>query len=74
MCRVVEHRGDQVRLLYDLSDSTSLTQKIVASSVLPKTKILVIEDHKFYYTFLHVVFRPQSLLEPTSDQTGSDIN
>jgi hypothetical protein len=74
MCRIVEHRGDHVHLLYDLPDSMSLTQKIVASSVLPITEILAIEDHKFYDTFLHVAFRPQSLLEPTSDQTSSNIN
>jgi hypothetical protein len=52
--RVVEHHGDYVRLLYDLSDGTSLTQKIITSSVLSITEILVIEVHKFYYTFLHV--------------------
>jgi hypothetical protein len=74
MCYVVEHRGDHVRLLYDLPDSTSLTQKIVASSVFPITKILAIEDHKLNITFLHVAFGSQSLIEPTSDQTGSDTN
>jgi hypothetical protein len=74
MCHVVEHRGDHVCLLYDLLDSTSLTQKIVASSVLPITEILVIEDHKLSNTFLHIAFESQSLLEPTSDQTGSDTN
>jgi hypothetical protein len=31
MCRVVKRRGDHVRLLYDLLDGTSLTQKIVAN-------------------------------------------
>jgi hypothetical protein len=74
MCRVVERHGDRVRLLYDLPDSTSLTQKIVASSILPITEILTIEDHKFYDTFLFVAFGSQSLLEPTSDQTSSDTN
>jgi hypothetical protein len=74
MCRVVEHHGDHVRLLYDLLDGTSLTQKIVASSILPITEILAIEDHKFYDTFLHVAFGSQSLLELTSDQIGSDTN
>jgi hypothetical protein len=56
MCRVVERRGDHIWLLYDLSDGTSLTQKIVASSVLTITEILAIEDHKLYMTFLHVNF------------------
>jgi hypothetical protein len=60
--------------MYDLLDGTSLTQKIDASSVLPITEILVIEDHKLDMTFLHVAFRSQSLLKPTSDQTGSDTN
>jgi hypothetical protein len=32
------------------------------------------EDHKLYRTFLHVAFGSQSLLKPTSDQTGSDTN
>jgi hypothetical protein len=74
MCRVVEHHRDHVRLLYDLPDGTSLTQKIVASSVLLITKILSIKDHKLYGTFLHVAFGSQSLLKPTSDQIGSDTN
>jgi hypothetical protein len=74
MCRVVERRGDHVRLMYDLLDDTSLTLKIVASSVLPITKILAIKDHKLHNTFLHVAFESQSLLKPTSDQTGSDTN
>jgi hypothetical protein len=52
----------------------TLAQKIVASSVFPVTEILAIEDHKLNSTFLHVVFRSQSLLKPTSDQTGSDTN
>jgi hypothetical protein len=69
MCHIVERHGDHVHLLYDIPDSTSLTQKTVASSVLPITEILAIEDHKFYGTFLHVAFESQSLLEPTSDQT-----
>jgi hypothetical protein len=74
MCRVVERRGDHICLLYDLPNSTSLTHKIVASSVLPITEILTIEDHKLNNTFLYVIFGLQSLLEPTSDQTDSDIN
>jgi hypothetical protein len=60
--------------MYDLLDSTSLTQKIVASSVLPITEILSIEDHKLHITFLYVAFGSQSLLKPTSDQTGSNTN
>jgi hypothetical protein len=60
--------------MYDLPDGTSLTQKIVVSSVLPIPEILAIEDHKLDSTFLHVVFRSQSLLKPTSDHTGSDTN
>jgi hypothetical protein len=60
--------------MYDLPDGTSLTQKIVASLVLPITKIFTIEDHKLHGTFLHVIFGSQSLLKSTSDQTSSDIN
>jgi hypothetical protein len=74
MCRIVERRGDYVCLMYDLLDSMSLTQKIVASSVLPIIEILVIEDHKLHSTFLHVTFESQSLLKPTSDLTSSDTN
>jgi hypothetical protein len=74
LCRVVKCRGDQVHLLYNLSDSTSLTQKIVVSSVLPITEILAIEDHKLRCTFLHVAFRSQSPLKPTSDQIDSDTD
>jgi hypothetical protein len=71
---IVECHGNHVHLLYDLSDDMSLTQKIVASSVLPIAKSLAIEDHKLHITFLHVAFGSQSLLESTSDQTGSDTN
>jgi hypothetical protein len=60
--------------MYDLPNGTTLAQKIVASSVLLITEIIVIEDHKFYDTFLHVAFGSQSLLEPTSDQTGFHTN
>jgi hypothetical protein len=74
MCCVVERRGDHVRLLYDLSDGTSLTQKIVVSSVLPTTEVLTIEDYKLHCTFLYVAFMSQSLLESTNDQTVSDTN
>jgi hypothetical protein len=65
--RVVEHRHDHVRLLYDLPNGTTLAQKIVVSSVLPVTEILAIEDHKLDSTFLHIAFGSQSLLKPTSD-------
>jgi hypothetical protein len=74
MCRIVERHGDHIRLLYDLPHGTPLTQKIVVSSVLPITKILTIEDHKLYDTFLHVTFGSHSLLKPSSDQTGSNTN
>jgi hypothetical protein len=60
--------------MYDLPNGTTLAQKIVASSVLPITEILVIEDHELDNTFLNVAFGSQSLLKPTSDQTGSDSN
>jgi hypothetical protein len=71
---VVECSRDYVCLLNDLPNGTTLAQKIVASSVFLLTEILTIENHKLYYTFLYVAFGSQSLLEPTSDQTGSDIN
>jgi hypothetical protein len=51
-----------------------LTQEVVMSSVFSITKILVIENHKFYGTFLHVAFRSQGLLSTTSDLIGSDTN
>jgi hypothetical protein len=60
--------------VYDLLDSTSLTQKIVASSVLPITEILAIKEHKLDCTFLYIAFGSQSLLKPTSDQISSDTN
>jgi hypothetical protein len=72
--RFVERCRDHVCLLYDLPDSTSLAQKIVVCSVLLKTKILAIEDHKLHDIFLHVAFRSHNLLKPTSDQTGFDTN
>jgi hypothetical protein len=58
----------------DLPNSMTLAQEIVASSIFSVTKILVIEDYKLNNTFLHVAFRSQSRLKPTSDQTGSDTN
>jgi hypothetical protein len=60
--------------VYDLLGSTSLTKKIVASLVFSVTKILAIEDHKLHGTFVHVAFGSQSLLKPSSNQTGSDTN
>jgi hypothetical protein len=71
---VVECVGDHVHLLDDLPNGVTLAQKIIASSVFSVTEILVIEDHKLNNTFLHVTFRSQSMLKPTGDQTGSDIN
>jgi hypothetical protein len=53
--------------MYDRSNSMSLAQKIVTSMIFLVTKILVIEDHKLDSIFLHIVFKSQSLLEPTSD-------
>jgi hypothetical protein len=70
--RVVEYIGDDVRLLDDLPNGATLTQEIVAGSVLLITEILAIENDKLHNTFLHVAFGSQSLLKPTSDQTGSD--
>jgi hypothetical protein len=66
--------GDHVCLLDDLPNGETLAQKIVVNSVLPITEILTIENDKLHITFLHVVFGSQSLLKPTSDQTGSDTN
>jgi hypothetical protein len=74
LCCVVEYRRDHVRFLYDLSDGTFLTQKIVVSSVLSITKILTNKDQKLDIIFLIVAFGSQSLLDSTSDQTGSDTN
>jgi hypothetical protein len=74
MCRVVEHHRDHIRLMYDLPDGMILAQETVVSSVLLITEILTIKDHKLNDTFLHIAFGLQSLLEPTSDQTGSNTN
>jgi hypothetical protein len=71
---MVECIWDHVRLLDDLPNGATLAQKIVVSSVFLVTEILAIEDHKLNSTFLHVAFRSQSLLKPTSDQTDSDTN
>jgi hypothetical protein len=71
---VVECIGDHVRLLYDLPNGAPLAQEIVASSIFSVTEILAIKDHKLNNTFLHVAFRSQSMLKPTSDQIGSDTN
>jgi hypothetical protein len=72
--RVVERRRHHVRLMHDLLNGTTLSQKIVVSLVLSITEILAIKEHKLYSTFLHIVFGSQSLLKPTSDQIGSDTN
>jgi hypothetical protein len=72
--RVVECVRDHVRLLDDLPNGATLTQKIVASLIFPVTEILVIEDNKLNNTFFHVAFRSQSLLKTIGDQTGSDTN
>jgi hypothetical protein len=71
---VVECIRDHIHLLDDLPNGTTLAQEIVASLVFSVTKILTIEDHKLNSTFLHVAFGSQSLLKPTSNQTGTDIN
>jgi hypothetical protein len=60
--------------MYDLPNGVTLALKIVMSGVLPITEILTIEDDTLDNTFLNVTFGSQSLLEPTSDQTGSDTN
>jgi hypothetical protein len=70
----VERHRDHIRFLYDLPNGTSLTQKIVTSSVFPIIEIVVIEHHDLNDIFLHVAFGSQSLLNLTSDQTGSDTN
>jgi hypothetical protein len=72
--RVVEYIRDHVRLLNDLPNGTILAPKIVASSVLPITETLTIENDNLNRTFLHVAFGSQSKLKPTDDQTGSDTN
>jgi hypothetical protein len=65
---------DHVRLLDDLLNDATLTQKIIAGSVLPITRILAIENDKLHITFLHAAFESQSMLKPTSDKTSSDTN
>jgi hypothetical protein len=71
---VVECIGDHICLLNDLPNGAALAQEIVAGLVLSITKILTIEDHKLNDNFLHVAFRSQTMLKPTSDQTGSNTN
>jgi hypothetical protein len=61
-------------LLDDLPNGMTLAQDIIAGSVLPITEIFTIENDKLHNTFLHVAFGSQSLLKPTSDQTGFDTN
>jgi L-rhamnose isomerase len=72
--RIIECSWDHVRLLDDLPNSTTLAQEIVASSVFPVIEIHAIEHHQLDNTFLHVTYRSQSLLNPTSDQTSFDTN
>jgi hypothetical protein len=62
------------KLLNNLPDDTTFTQEIVASPIFLVTKILIIEEHKLYDTFLHIAFGSQSLLRTMSDLTGSDTN
>jgi hypothetical protein len=72
--RMVKCIGDHVRLLDDLPNGETLAQEIVVGSVLTITEILAIENNKLHSSFLHVAFGSESLLKPTSDQTGSDTN
>jgi hypothetical protein len=65
-----DHEG----VLNDLPNGTILTQEIIASLIFSVIEILTIEHHKLDSTFFHITFGSQSLLKPTSDQTGSDIN
>jgi L-rhamnose isomerase len=74
LSRVVECNQDHVRLLDNLPNSTTLTQEIVASLVFLVTEILAIENNQLDCTFLHVVFKSQSLLKPTCDETSSNTN
>jgi hypothetical protein len=69
--RIVERHAC---FLYDLLNSTTLIQKIVACSVLPITEIIDIKEHKLSRTFLYATFGSQRLLESTSDQTDSNTN
>jgi hypothetical protein len=71
---VVECIGDHVRLLYDFPNGAALAQEIVTDLVFSITEILVIEDHKFNITFLHITFGLQSMLKSNADQIGSDTN
>jgi hypothetical protein len=71
---MVEYIQDHVCLLYDLPNGAALSQEIVVSSIFSVTEILVIENEKLHSIFLYIAFGSQSLLKPTSDQTGSDIN
>jgi hypothetical protein len=63
---VVECIRDHVRLLDDLPNGATLAQEIVAGSVLRITQILTTKNDKLHSTFLHVAFRSQSLLKPTT--------
>jgi hypothetical protein len=56
------------------SVTSKRTIMVQTSSIFLVIEVLVIEDHKLNSIFLHVAFGSQSLLKPTSDQTGSDTN
>jgi hypothetical protein len=53
---VVKCCRDHISFLDNLPDGMTLTQEVVASSILPVTEILAIEDHKTHDNFLHVAF------------------
>jgi hypothetical protein len=72
--RVVDCIQNHVRLLDDLLNGAALVQEIVAGSILSITEILAIKNDKLHNTFLHVASGSQSLLNSTSDKTGSDTN
>jgi hypothetical protein len=52
----------------------TLAQEIVVNLIFLVTEILAIETHKLDITFLHVAFRSQSLLKPTSEKISSETN
>jgi hypothetical protein len=64
---MVECIWDHVRLLDDLPNDATLTQKMVVVLILSITEIIAIQKDKLYSTFLHVAFKSQSLLKPTSE-------
>jgi hypothetical protein len=60
--------------MYDLPNSMTLAQEIVVNLIFLVTKILAIETHELDITFLHVAFRSQILLKPTSEKICSETN